>query len=101
MDEVKRFKELGVTDYVSVSSNIFKGKAIIESVMVMGDAGLAECSIYDGEDTNGKQKASMVALSGTMENWQPGRGCGIDRGIYISMNAATTKVSITYTDVGD
>lgn len=101
MDEIKRFKELGVTDYISTSMNIFKGKAIVESVTVSACGANAECKIYDGEDANGKQKVHIDALSGTTEYWRPGRGARFDRGIYVGVNASTTKVSITYTDVGN
>lgn len=101
MSEDNRFNELGMTEYTYESGRIYAGRAIVESVTLAAEGADGYCQIYDGEDANGKQKAHLTALSGTTVNWQPGRGARFDRGIYIAVNAVTTKVSITYTPVSD
>ena len=101
MSEDKSFSDIGMTDYVNASTRIYEGRAIVESVTMAGDGANGDCQIYDGQDANGEIKAHLEALSGTTSSWNPGRGARFDRGIYIAVNAATTKVSITYTPVND
>jgi len=92
--------DYGVTNYTNTSRLIFKGPCIVEAAHIAGDGADGDCQIYDGENVNGELKSHLEALSGTTFRWQPGKGSKFHNGIYIVVNAATTKVSITYNSIG-
>lgn len=84
-----------VTIYRSASSVIYRGPCLVKSVNVAGDGANADCQVYDGDNDKAQQKAHIEALSGTSFNWLPGSGTKFQYGIYLVVNAATTKVSVT------
>jgi hypothetical protein len=84
------------SDYTKTSRVIHRGPCIVKTVHMAADGANADCQVYDGESTNGDLKAHIEALSGTSASWKPGDGTDFDKGIYIEVNAATTKVTITF-----
>lgn len=84
------------TEYTNTSRIIHSGPCIVKSVHLGADGANADCQVYDGLNTSGKLKAHLEALSGTSYGWVPGDGTDFDQGIYIVVNAATTKVSVTF-----
>lgn len=85
------------SEFTNTSRIIHKGPCVVCCIVVAGDGAAADCQIYDGENDKGELKAHIEALSGTSFPWRPGTGTDFDRGIYIAVNAATTKVTVTYT----
>lgn len=84
------------SDYTNTSRLIHSGPCIIKSVHVAGDGANGDAQVYDGLNTSGTLKAHIEVLSGTSYTWRPGEGTDFDRGIYIAVNAATTKVTVTF-----
>lgn len=85
------------SEFTNTSRVIHKGPCIVCCVMIAGDGAAADCQVYDGENDRGTLKAHMEALSGTTFRWQLAFGTDFDNGIYIKVNANTTKVTVTYT----
>lgn len=87
---------IGRSDYTAASRLIHKGPCIVKSVHIGSDGANGDCQVYDGENSNGELKAHLEALSGTSYTWIPGEGTDFDNGIYIAVNASTTKVTVTF-----
>ncbi len=101
MDEEGKLSEAGRTEYTDSSRKIYRGSCIVYSAHIAADGAVADCQIYDGESANGELKVHLEALTGTTESWLPGTGSRFDHGIAIVVNAATTKVSITFKPVAN
>ncbi len=84
------------SDYTNTSRLIHSGPCIIKSVHVAADGANGDAQVYDGLNTSGTLKAHIEVLSGTSYTWRPGEGTDFDRGLYIAVNAATTKVTATF-----
>lgn len=85
------------SEFTNTSRIIHKGPCIVCCVMVAADGADGDCQVYDGENASAELKAHIEALSGTTFRWQLSLGTDFDHGIYIVVNAATTKVTVTYT----
>lgn len=84
------------SEYMNTSRIIHKGPCIVRSVHIAGDGANADCQVYDGLNNLGRLKAHLEVLSGTSYTWRPGEGTDFDYGLYIAVNAATTKVTATF-----
>lgn len=96
VDKVVTLPEVSASDYTDTSRIIHSGPCIVRAVHIAADGANADCQVYDGLNALGKLKAHLEALSGTSYNWMPGDGTDFDFGIYIVVNANTTKVSVTF-----
>lgn len=94
-DKVK-LPVIAPSEYTYTSRIIHKGPCIIKSVHVAADGANGDCQIYDGESASGNLKAHVEVLSGTSYTWRPGQGTDFDFGLYIVVNANTTKVTVTF-----
>jgi len=95
-EKVVTLPEVSASDYTNTSRLIHSGPCIVRSVHIAADGANGDCQVYDGLNTSGNLKAHLEALSGTSYNWRPGDGTDFDYGIYIAVNAATTKVTVTF-----
>lgn len=93
--EVKMM-QIGRSDYTAANRLIHKGPCIVKSVHIACIGAAGDCKVYDGENANGELKAHLSALATTGYNWRPGDGTDFDHGIYVVVNASTTKVTVTY-----
>ena len=84
------------SDYTNTSRLIHSGPCVVKAVHIAADGANADAQIYDGANTSGTLKAHLEALTGTSYTWRPGEGTDFDFGIYIAVNAATTKVTVTF-----
>lgn len=84
------------SEYSNSSRLIHSGPCIVKCVHVAADGANGDCQVYDGFNNGGKLKVHIEVLSGTSYTWRPGEGTDFDQGIYIAVNAATTKVTVTY-----
>jgi len=82
--------------YITSSQLIHRGPCIVKCVHIAGDGANGDCQVYDGVNNSGLLKAHLEVLSGTSYTWRPGEGTDFDFGIYIVVNAATTKVTVTF-----
>lgn len=96
MRDEKGLANISPSDYTNTSRLIHKGPCIVKTVHVAGDNANGDCQVYDGENSKGKMKAHIEVLSGTSYTWRPGDGTDFDYGLYIEVNASTTKVTLTY-----
>ena len=95
-DEKETRQPYNNSEYTNTSRIIHKGPCVVCCVMLAGDGAAADCQVYDGESVNDELKAHIEAISGTTFHWGPGLNVKFHRGIYIAVNADTTKVTITY-----
>lgn len=84
------------SEYTHTSRIIHKGPCVVCCVMLAADGANADCQVYDGESAKGKLRAHIEAVTGTTFAWSPGNGTDFDHGIYIAVNAETSKVTVTY-----
>jgi hypothetical protein len=96
MPDEKNMPLIGRSVYTLANRHIHSGPCIVNCVHVAGDGANADCQVYDGESTSGRLVAHLETLSGTSYSWCPPGGADFDFGIYIAVNAATTKVTVTY-----
>jgi len=87
---------VGTSEYTHANRIIHKGPCIVKAVHLGADGANGDCQVYDGLNIKGKLKAHIEALSGMSYTWRPGDGTDFDVGIYIKVNAATSKVTVTY-----
>lgn len=87
-----------VNELILVTANtlIHKGPAILCGVCLAGDGGSADCQLYDGENTNGKEKIHLEVLTGTTFNWEPHCHVRINDGIYVVVSDNKAHVMVTY-----
>lgn len=84
------------SNYTNTSRVIHLGPCIVKSVHVAGDEARGDCQVYDGESTGGELKAHIEVPENGSYTWRPGDGTDFDYGLYIAVDAATTKVTVTY-----
>lgn len=84
------------SEFTDVSSVIHTGPAKVCCVILAADNNNADCQVYDGESSNGKQKTHLEALSGTTFGWGPGVGVTFHNGIYVVCSSTAAKVTVTY-----
>jgi len=84
------------SDYTATSRLLHLGPCIIKAVHVAGDGANGDCQVYDGVNASGILKAHLEVLSGSSYTWAPPGGTDFDLGLYIAVNASTTKVTVTY-----
>lgn len=94
-DEVT-LPKVAPSDYTNTSRLIHSGPCIVKTVHIAGDGANADAQIYDGFNTSGHLKAHLEVLSGSSYTWRPGEGTDFDQGLYIAVNASTTKVTVTF-----
>jgi len=96
MDKVVTLPLIGTSEYTSSSRVIHKGPCIVKAVHVAADGVPGVCQVYDGLNDLGVLKAWIEGYQGMSYTWRPGDGTDFDLGIYIAVDAATTKVTVTY-----
>uniref|UniRef100_A0A6M3Y180 Uncharacterized protein n=1 Tax=viral metagenome TaxID=1070528 RepID=A0A6M3Y180_9ZZZZ len=84
------------SEYTASSRVIHSGPCIVKTVHIAADGANADAQVYDSLNALGRLVAHLEALSGTSYTWRPGEGTDFDFGIYIAVNASTTKVTVTY-----
>lgn len=84
------------SDYTNASRVLYRGHCLVYNVHLAADGAQADCQVYDGVNAQGKLRAHIEALSGTSFDWDPDKGVHFDFGIYIAVNANTSKVTVTY-----
>lgn len=96
MTEKVELPRIAPSEYTTTSRLIHSGPCIVKSVHVSCAVAGGNCSVYDGVNTSGNFKAYMALTANTSYTWRPGDGTDFDYGLYISVNAATTRVTVTY-----
>ena len=86
-------------EYTNVSRVIYIGPVNLRSINLAGDGANADCQIYDGLNAQGTLKGHLEALSGTTFELDIDGGCLFRNGLYIAVNAATSKVTVVYRPV--
>ena len=94
--EKVKLPQVAPSDYTNSSRLIHSGPCIVKSVHVAGDGANGDAQIYDGPNDQGRLVAHLEVITGTSYTWRPGEGTDFDFGIYIAVNADTTKVTVTY-----
>ncbi len=84
------------SEYTNTSRVLYRGPCLVYNVHLAADGAQADCQVYDGVNANGTLKAHIEALSGTSFDWDPDKGVQFDFGIYVAVNANTSKVTVTY-----
>ena len=84
------------SEYTETSRVIVAGPCVVRSVVVSGDGASANCQVYDGVNALGKLKVWIAALDHMTGDWRPPGGVLFHAGIYIAVNASTTKVTVTF-----
>ena len=83
-------------EYTNTSRCLFVGPLVFKSCNLAGDGANADCQIYDGLNANGELKGHLESLSGTTFHLDVNGGVLFRTGLYISVNAATSKVTVVY-----
>ena len=86
------------TEATHTTANIIitKGPCLVTGVLVSGHGASAEGVVYDGLNTNGEIKAHLDAISGTTFSWNHSSPCRFQNGIYVTVDANTTHVTVSY-----
>lgn len=84
------------SEYTAANRVLFRGPCKFLDVICAGDGANADCQIYDGVNANGELKAHIESLSGTTFGWMPPHHIHFFHGIYVVVNASTTKVTVTF-----
>lgn len=96
MDQKELVEQSSRSEYTNTSRLIHSGPCLVYDVNLAGDGANADCQVYDGINASGLLKAHVEALSGTTEPWSPPGGVLFNAGLYIAVNASTSKVTATY-----
>lgn len=85
--------------YLTANEVVVRGPCLLVGVWVSGDGAVGDCQVYDGVSTNDPQKIHLEVLAGTSFNFIPPDPVLFKRGIYVVINAATTKVTVTWRSI--
>lgn len=88
------------SEYTNTSRVLFRGACLVYNVHLAADGAGADCQVYDGVNAQGTLKAHIESLSGTSFDWDPDKGVHFHTGIYIAVNASTSKVTVTFSPLG-
>ncbi len=94
MPEIEYEKADSRIEFTKTSRVIFVGPCFVEDLMLSGDGAQADCQVYEGQNANGDLKVHLEALSGTTFNFNHPGGVLFRKGLYIAVNAVTSKVSV-------
>lgn len=72
------------------------GPCLVGLIAIAADGANADVDVYDGTNANGTKKAHLEALSGTTSSLPFKDYVRFHKGIYVDVNATTTKVMIEY-----
>jgi hypothetical protein len=86
-------------DYTASSRVLHHGKCGLMLISLAADGADADCQVYDGLDTNGRQVAHLEALSGTTAVLVFPEDGYLEHGLYVAVNAATSKVTVQFTPI--
>lgn len=84
------------TEFTNVTRVIHIGPCEVDDVTLAGDGAAADCQVYDGTNAQGKLKIHLEAISGTTFSWSPTHHANFHFGIYIVVNAGTSKVTVMF-----
>ena len=83
-------------DYTTSSRVLHNGPAVLLAVTVAGDGADADAQVYDGLDTNGRQIMHIEAAEGQTAHIVLPEDIRLETGLYIAVNASTTKVTVQH-----
>jgi hypothetical protein len=83
-------------DYTAASKILHRGPCALQSVTLAGDGADADAQIYDGFDTNGRLIAHIEVLSGQTAHIVYPEDIPLERGLYVVVSAATSKLSAVF-----
>lgn len=83
-------------EYTNTSRIIWRGPVEVCGVMLAADGADADCQVYNGESAKDEIKAHLEALSGTTFPWTIHHHVRFEKGLYIAVNAATSKVTVMF-----
>ena len=83
-------------ELVNANGIIHKGPCLITGFSVSDDAVNGVAQLYDGENALGRHKCQVSVLAHTTFAWPIVHPVDFDNGIYITVGADTTYVTICY-----
>ena len=90
--------EFSAVEYIAgvLTRQVVIGKVAVLSVFVSGDAAAGDCQVYDGQGIGDPQRVHIEVESGTSKEWLPFNPVLFRNGLYVVVNAVTTKVTVEY-----
>jgi len=82
--------------YGNTNRLLYIGPCKLNRVTIAGDGAGGDLQVYDGSSAKDKQILHLEILTGTTFEWTSRNGISISFGIYIVVNAATTKYAVEY-----
>ena len=83
-------------ELVTVNGCVHKGPCLITGIVVGDNAVNGVANLYDGENALGRHKFHIAVLAHTSFSWPIVHPVDFDDGIYITVGAATTHVTVCY-----
>lgn len=90
------FDRMPKTVCISASQVVAKGPCVVVGVTVAAIGAAATAVLYDGVDTGSERKLTLGAIDGGSAGGDITKGIRFDRGIYATVNAVTTFISISF-----
>lgn len=95
-DGRERFCRISHAELVNASGIIHRGPCLITGFVVTDNAVNGVANLYDGLNAQGKHKCRVSVLAHTTFPWPIMHPVDFDRGIYVTVGAATTFVTVCY-----
>ena len=83
-------------ELVNANGVVHKGPCLITGFVVSDDTANGLANLYDGENALGRHKCHIAVLAHTSFPWPIVHPVDFDDGIYITVGAATTYVTVCY-----
>ena len=83
------------TVQVLASGRIYSGPCVLDYALLSGDGANAKVVFYDGFDASGTAKATLLCLNGDSREINPRIPILFEKGIYITVGAATDTLSVS------
>lgn len=82
--------------YDNINRVLQSGPCRLYSVLLSGDGAAADLQLYDSTGSSSDQKLHLESGSGVSFLWSSSKGIKLNNGIYIVVNAVTSKYSIEF-----
>ncbi len=79
-----------------VSGVIFKGPVWLDSLSIAADGAVGSCTLYEGANATGEEKAHLDVLSGTSFQLDMKPPVLLERGMYLTVAETSSHVMIAY-----
>ncbi len=84
---------------ITVSGVVFTSRALLDSVILTSSGGNSGCTLYEGENTKGREIIRLESLDSTSVVYAPRKSSYLESGLYVALDDGNAEVTIQHSPV--